>query len=82
MRGLVPYVEKGVSPASEEVQALVALHHKWLCHFWTPNRESYAGLGRLYVEHADFRKFYDPYHPKMADFLAEAMKAYAETRLA
>lgn len=32
------------------VQAAVDRHYKWICASWTPNAESYVGLGRMYVE--------------------------------
>jgi hypothetical protein len=44
-------------------------------------KESYAGVGQLYCENPDFRKYYDPYHPQLADFLAKAMKIFAENEL-
>ncbi|BEP13415.1 hypothetical protein acdb102_17260 [Acidothermaceae bacterium B102] len=41
------------------------------------NTASYAGLGRLYVEHPDFRARYDRCDPGLAEFLSAAMAAYA-----
>jgi len=79
--GLVAQILKGAEPSAPAVQELVRLHHQWVSNFWTPNREAYIGLGRLYAEHQDFRKFYEAFHPKLADYLAEAMRVYAESRL-
>lgn len=59
----------------------VDAHHRWLLHFWTPNRESYTGLGRLYTDDERFTAFYDRIEPGLAAYLAEAMAAYAEQRL-
>lgn len=82
LRDLVVELEKGTAVSAPAVQKIIQLHFEWLCHFWTPNREAYTALGRLYVEHEGFRKFYEPFHPTLAPYLAEAMKAYAENKLA
>lgn len=72
------------SPAdSEEVQAVIARHYVWLKRFWTPNRATYAGLGMGYVEF-EWKKAFAPYdneHPKLAMFMAQAMKHFADKKL-
>ena len=84
-KGFVTAIEKGLSPASSEVQALVQMHYQVIKRVWaptwTPTRERYTGLGRLYCEHADFQKFFAAYHPELAEFLAAAMKAFADREL-
>lgn len=67
---------------SQTVQALVGKHFQLVKRVYNPTKEVYIGLGQLYIEHADFRKFFDPYHPELPEFLAEAMKIYAEKELA
>jgi DNA-binding transcriptional MerR regulator len=67
---------------SPDVQALVHQHYQWVSRFWTPDRDAYIGLGQMYTDHPDFRKMYDSHHPQLAAYLAEAMRLYAETRLA
>ena len=79
---LAQAVEKKLAPDSLEVQNLIGKHFLIIKRFWTPNQESYTSLGQLYTEHPDFRKHYEAYHPKLAQFLAEAMKAYADLELA
>lgn len=74
-------LNQGIKPSSVEVQAIVARHYKTILEFWTPDRNAYIGLSRVYCEHPDYRKLYDSYHPNLADFLAEAMKVYAEREL-
>lgn len=69
-------------PDDLEVQALIARHYAWVCHFWTPNAEAYVGLGDLYTENPDFRAHYDKYRPGLADFMKPAMAYYAEHNLA
>ncbi|MGE0526204.1 MAG: MerR family transcriptional regulator [Bdellovibrionales bacterium] len=80
-RAFTEALKNGVAPGALEVQSLVRRHVARVDHFWTPNRESYIGLGRMYCEHSGFRKVYDAYHPKLAEFLAQAMKIYAEREL-
>lgn len=80
-QGLVAALEKGLLPDSAEVQALVRQHYEWVKHFWTPVRESYIGLGQMYLEHPDFRAFYDKYHPQLVGFLVKAMTVFAEREL-
>ena len=70
-----------LSPESPEVQNLVKRHHAWIENFWTPNAESYKGLGKGYTENPEFREFYDKYKTGLADFFYAAMKHFADTEL-
>lgn len=82
-RDLAALFRRKLKADAPEVQAVVARHHAWLKNFWTPDRESYAGLGMGYTE-LEWRKAFEPYdgeHPKLALFLAKAMKRYAEDHL-
>ena len=74
--------EAGKSADSKEVQSLIPSHRAWLESYWTPNRESYIGLGQLYATHPDFRKQFDEVREGLADFCAEAMRVFAEAELA
>ena len=38
-------------------------------------------LSELYAQHPDFKKFFDVYHPKMIEFIGEAMRFYANKNL-
>lgn len=79
---LTAAMEEGLPADSDETQAAVHRHYQWICNFWTPNREAYAGLADLYLEHPDFRAFYDKAGgPGLVDYLAEGMTIYAERRL-
>jgi len=69
---------RGVPADAAEAQGLVARHHAWVRRFWTPDRDAYAGLGRLYTEHPDFLARYEGLRPGLAAYLAEAMAVYAE----
>ncbi len=75
--------EKQFSSSSPEVQAIVHKLYNWVKQFWTPDKESFPALGQMYTE-LEWKKFfgkYDPHHPKLAMFLAEGMKVFAEREL-
>jgi DNA-binding transcriptional MerR regulator len=80
MQGLIMAIEKKTSPASEEVQNLMRRHYDWLERTWTPTKESYVGLIPLY-QTPEFRVFYDVRHPKLLEFIVEAMKIFSEKEL-
>jgi DNA-binding transcriptional MerR regulator len=75
--------EKQASVNSLEVQKIIRRHYEWLKKFWTPDRISYAGMGEGYTgfEWKDAFKAHDPEHPKLAQFLADAMRIFAEKEL-
>jgi DNA-binding transcriptional MerR regulator len=60
------------------VREAVARHRAWIENFWTPDAESYRGLGRLYAEDARFRAYYEKVAPGLADFLCRAIARYCE----
>jgi DNA-binding transcriptional MerR regulator len=65
-------------PSDKAVQSVIARHHAWILHFWTPTEETYRGLGMTYKEHPEFRAFYEKYAPGLADFLQSAIERYCE----
>lgn len=69
-------------PADPDVQQAIARHHAWIERFYPASAELYSGLGQLYVEHPEFRAFYDKYAPNLADFMQAAMACYADHTLA
>lgn len=81
LNGLVELVEAGVPADDPRTLDAMDRHHTWLRNFWTPNKESYAGLGELYYDHPDFRAQFDTLHPGLAAFVRDAMAAYANARL-
>lgn len=78
---LTQAMQRHESHSSEPVQTLIRQHFSLVSKFWTPSKESYVGLGQLYLQHEDFRKLYESYHPQLAAFLADAMKVFAESEL-
>ncbi|HSN75740.1 MAG TPA: MerR family transcriptional regulator [Anaerolineae bacterium] len=71
----------GRSPDDPAVQAAIAQHHAWIENFYPAPAELYRGLGQMYVEHPEFRAFYEKYRPGLADFMQAAMAHYADTAL-
>ena len=76
-RDLADLLRAGRDVGDPEVQAVVARHHAWIGHFWTPTAEAYRGLGRTYGEHPEFRAYYEGYAPGLADFLGRAMDRFS-----
>lgn len=66
------------------VLALLERHRAWVGRSWPrpPDAAAYAGLADFYTGHPDFRARYEAIRPGFADWLAEAMRRYAHTRLA
>lgn len=82
LRALVAMIDAGKAPDDPDVLDAVDQHYQWICQFWTPNRESYKGLGDLYTQDPRFRANYDRTDPRLAEFMRAAMVAYADARLA
>jgi hypothetical protein len=60
------------------VQEFIDQHYKIACRFYTPSREAYIGMALFYNENADMKDFHNAYHPKMVEFLGNAMVVYAQ----
>lgn len=80
MDELIVAIEKEAAPSDKGIQALMKKHYVWLERTWTPTHTSYLGLTELY-QTPEFRKFYDTRHPKLLEFMIEAMKIFAEHEL-
>jgi DNA-binding transcriptional MerR regulator len=81
LSALVELIDAGRAPADAAVQDVIANHYEWITRYWTPNRESYTGLGDLYADDPRFRANFDKTDPRLAEFLRAAMAEYARTRL-
>jgi DNA-binding transcriptional MerR regulator len=68
----------GVAADAPQALELTDRHYRWICRSWTPNRESYTGLGRLYVDSDLKAQFEDE---GLAEYVRDAMAAYAQARL-
>lgn len=67
---------EGYSADSEKVQGLIGRHFQWICNFWTPTPEAYAGLGEMYVEDSRFAAHYEEFAPGLASFIQLGIKEY------
>jgi MerR family transcriptional regulator, thiopeptide resistance regulator len=79
--GLAELLRDGADVGDRRVQALVERHYRWVATFWTPDREAYVGLGRMYVDDERFTATYDAFAPGLAVYLRDAMAVYAEANL-
>jgi DNA-binding transcriptional MerR regulator len=80
-RDAAALMQAGVPVDDPQVQEVVARHHAWVSHFWTPGREAYVGLGRLYVDDERFTTSIDAGAPGLAVYLRDAIALYANARL-
>lgn len=75
---------EGASASDPRVQAVVERHYRWISVSWTPDAEAYVGLGQMYVEDPRFTANYDGKNGErtgLAEYLLDAMRVYAATRL-
>ncbi|MBN2556240.1 MAG: MerR family transcriptional regulator [Anaerolineales bacterium] len=68
-------------PSEAEVQEAIAGHHAWIENFYSASAELYRGLGQMYVEHDEFRAFYEQIKEGLAEFMCAAMTYYADHTL-
>lgn len=74
-------IDKELGPRSDEVQKLIHSHYQMTETFYYVSKDVYMGLAQLYCEHPGFRKFFDSHHPKLVEFIAEAMRVYVQNNL-
>ncbi|WP_160036518.1 MerR family transcriptional regulator [Paenibacillus sp. An7] len=74
-------MERGLTPASEEVQRTVRIHLDWVKQFYTPTATIYKGLADLYVDKIQYREIYNRYHPGMAEYMRDSMLVLADREL-
>ncbi len=77
---LTSLLEKKYKPNAPEVQTIIKRHYEWIKNFWTPNKESYAGLGQVYAS-PEWQTRFIPYHEKLGQFFADAMQVFASNTL-
>jgi DNA-binding transcriptional MerR regulator len=77
---LVTALGQKLTADSEQVQCIIKRHHTWLSQFWTPTAESYAGHSQLIVD-SDLRKAYEAHDVQLPEFIAAAIRVYAEKEL-
>lgn len=77
MHDLIIAIEEELSPSCKEVQSLIREHYCWLKRSWNPTKAIYIGLIELY-QSPEFRKFYEDRHPKLLEFMIQAMRFFSE----
>ncbi len=73
-------LEQNLKVSTKEVQGVIRRHHVWLSKCWTPTKESYASHGQFIVD-SDLRKAYEAYHPRLPEYIAEAIQVFADKEL-
>lgn len=73
-QGFVDAMDKG--PASADAQECVQRWRTHMNYFWTPDEDQLLGLTDLYNDDPRFRKNFDKIHPKLAEFVRQAVTIY------
>jgi len=63
---------------SPEVQAIVERWRSHLDYFWTPKLDQLLDLANGYNDDPHFKANFDKMHPRLAEFMREAVKTYVE----
>ena len=77
---LSPLVDSSM-PAEKKIQEMIGRHFKITCRFYVPSKEAYIGMGLFYSENKEMKEFHNAYHPKMVEFLGDAISVYAQENL-
>lgn len=72
---------QGLAIEDERVQQVIARHYKVVSLAWTPNREAYLNLGEMYLQDERFRRNIGQGDDSLVEYLAAAMKVYANANL-
>ncbi len=75
MKDAIKAIEQRLKPDSKEVQEMMKRYYDLLTEFNPATKEIFLKLRDVVLEH---RETYASYHPKMPEFLYEAMSAFAE----
>lgn len=70
-------LEEGYPPGSPEVQDLIENHYTFAGEFHETSQEVYRALAELYRTHPAYQKQLDFFHPRLKDFMPEAMEIFA-----
>lgn len=67
----------GAAPADPEARELAGRWAAYVNEYYAAGPSEIAGLGRLYAEHPEFRERYEAMAPGLADWLRDALAAWA-----
>ncbi len=79
--GFAAAMTAGTAAADDGPQRWAERLHALISTFWTPDAQSFAALGRLYVDDSRFRATYDGVAPGLAAYVRDAMAAFAAAHL-
>ncbi|MFG3442209.1 TipAS antibiotic-recognition domain-containing protein [Nonomuraea sp. NPDC047897] len=71
----------GTPVDAPQVLAELDIHYRHLSESWTPTAEQYLHLARMQVEEERFRANYERVAEGLAEYMRDAMTAYAHARL-
>lgn len=74
----------GAAPTSERVQQIAAQHYEWIVRSWQgkrPDADALTGLTTMYVNDPRFARNYTRADPAGAEYVRDALLAYAATHL-
>lgn len=81
---LATALKQGLPVDSDPVTAIMRRHWAWVGRSWNrePTSDAFKGLGHLYQENPEFTARYEAIAPGLTEYLAEAMRVFAEKRAA
>ena len=81
---LAKALKQGLPVDSEPVTTIMRRHWTWVGRSWNrePTPDAFTGLGHLYQENPEFTARYEAIAPGLTEYLAEAMRVFAERRRA
>lgn len=74
---------QGLPADGEAVRAIARRLHGWVGRSWnrTPTRDAFCGLAELYESNPGFRERYEGRAKGLTDYLAQAIRSFAEAEL-
>lgn len=74
-------MQSGAAPNSPAALAAVDEHYREVTRVWTADKNSYINWGQRYVDDRSFRARYDAKAAGSAEYLRDAIAAYASHQL-
>ena len=68
------------APDAPAVQALITQHYEIASRFYDASDHAYVGMALCYQENSDMSAFHNAYHPRMTEFLGDAIYAFVQAR--
>lgn len=78
---LVDLLQANVPADDPRVLGVLDEDYAGQSRLWSPTRDTYAQLGQAFVDAPELRAHLDARHPSLAEYMRDAMVAYARTRL-